>query len=55
MAIAAPASATAGGTGQVGLTFTGLASGVRYLGTVVYTNGVTPLAVGPTVVSVRPQ
>ena len=36
MTVSAPASATIGGTGAVNLSFSGLASGTRYLGSVVY-------------------
>ena len=52
MAVSAPASATLGGTGTIGLTFSGLTSGVKYLGTVVY-SGSAGLP-SPTVVSVNP-
>ena len=37
MLVAAPATATQGATGQVGLTFSGLAADTHYLGTVIYT------------------
>jgi subtilisin family serine protease len=39
MTVTAPASATTGETGTIGLSFTGLAAGTRYLGAVDYSNG----------------
>jgi hypothetical protein len=36
MTVTAPASATTGATGQIGLTFSGLAAGTKYLGSVAY-------------------
>jgi subtilisin family serine protease len=36
MSVAAPASATTGATGSIGLTFSGLATGTKYLGSVAY-------------------
>ena len=36
MTVSAPASATLGATGSIGLTFSGLASGTKYLGSVAY-------------------
>jgi hypothetical protein len=51
MLVAAPATATQGATGQVGLTFSGLAADTHYLGTVVYTG--VPAATNPTIVSVN--
>ena len=36
MTVSAPAVATVGGTGTIGLTFSGLSAGTRYLGSVVY-------------------
>ncbi|MFT3953203.1 MAG: S8 family peptidase [Piscinibacter sp.] len=36
MAVSAPASATLGSTGTIGLSFSGLAAGTKYLGSVVY-------------------
>ena len=36
MTVTAPATATTGGTGTIGLTFTGLVTGQRYLGAVLY-------------------
>ncbi len=36
MAVSAPAVATIGGTGAISLTFSGLAAGTKYLGSVVY-------------------
>ena len=39
MTVTAPASATTGETASIGLSFTGLASGTRYLGAVDYSNG----------------
>ena len=51
MAVTAPATVTQGTTGQVGLTFSGLATHTHYLGTVVYTG--VPAATNPTVVSVN--
>lgn len=50
MAVTAPATATIGGTGTINLTFSGLAAGTRYLGSVAYagTSGMP----NPTIVSV---
>lgn len=50
MAVTAPASATIGGTGTVNLTFSGLASGTKYLGSVAY-SGTSGLP-NPTIVRV---
>jgi subtilisin family serine protease len=50
MTISAPASATLGATGSIGLTFSGLASGTRYLGSVAY-SGIAGLP-NPTIVRV---
>jgi hypothetical protein len=36
MAVSAPAGATVGGSGTIGLTFSGLAPSTKYLGSVVY-------------------
>ena len=36
MTVSAPAAATIGGTGTINLTFSGLAAGTKYLGSVVY-------------------
>jgi subtilisin family serine protease len=52
MAVTAPASATTGATGTVGLSFTGLASGTKYLGSVAY-SGSTGMP-NPTIVRVDP-
>ena len=51
MGVAVPATATQGATGQVDLTFSGLAADTHYLGTVAYHNGVSFLAT--TIVSVN--
>ena len=40
--------------GTIGLTFTGLAPGTKYLGSVVYGDGVNLLPVNPTIVRVDP-
>jgi hypothetical protein len=48
MTISAPASATVGATGMIGLTFSGLTSGVKYLGSVAY-SGIAGLP-NPTIV-----
>ena len=53
MAVSAPAAATTGGTGAIGLTFSGLTAGTRYLGSVAYTNGTDEIA-PPTIVRVDP-
>jgi hypothetical protein len=50
MAVSAPTSATTGATGTVNLTFSGLAAGTRYLGSVAY-SGATGMP-NPTIVSV---
>jgi subtilisin family serine protease len=52
MIVAAPATATIAGRGRIGLTFTGLTPGNRYLGSVAY-EGVTGLP-NPTIVRVDP-
>ena len=39
MAVTAPATATVGGTGTINLTFSGLAGGTKYLGSVAYGGG----------------
>ena len=54
MSVTAPATATTGGTGTIGLTFTGLTPGTRYLGSVAYGDGVNALPVNPTIVRVDP-
>jgi len=50
MSVAAPASATLGGTGTIALSFNGLAAATRYLGAVAYSG--TPNLPSPTVVRV---
>ncbi|HKW85423.1 MAG TPA: S8 family serine peptidase, partial [Burkholderiaceae bacterium] len=50
MAVTAPATATLGGTGTIGLTFSALAAGTRYLGSVAYSG--TAGMPSPTVVRV---
>ena len=50
MTVSAPASATLGQTGTIQLSFSGLTSGTRYLGTVAY-GGATGMP-NPTVVRV---
>jgi subtilisin family serine protease len=50
MSVSAPASATLGETGTIGLTFSGLAAGTKYLGSIVYA-GVAGLP-SPTIVRV---
>lgn len=52
MAVSAPTTATTGGTGAINLTFTGLVSGTKYLGSVAY-SGVAGLP-NPTIVRVDP-
>jgi subtilisin family serine protease len=52
MAVSAPAAATIGGTGTIGLTFSGLTAGTRYLGSVAY-SGAAGLP-NPTIVRVDP-
>ncbi len=52
MAVSAPASATLGTTGAIGLTFSGLTAGKKYLGSVAY-DGVAGLP-NPTIVRVDP-
>jgi hypothetical protein len=53
MAVAAPATATQGANGQIGLTFSGLAADTHYLGTVAYHDTVSFLQTSPTIVSVN--
>jgi subtilisin family serine protease len=50
MTVSAPSSATVGGTGAIGLTFSGLASGTKYLGSVAY--GGTSGMPNPTIVRI---
>jgi hypothetical protein len=50
MTVTAPASATLGATGTVNLTFSGLAPGTKYLGSVAY-SGIAGLP-NPTIVRV---
>jgi hypothetical protein len=52
MTIAAPASAVMGSSGTIGVSFTGLVPGTKYLGSVVY-GGATGLP-GPTLINVNP-
>ncbi len=52
MTVSAPASATIGATDTIGLTFSGLTPGVKYLGSVAY-SGTTDLP-DPTIVRVDP-
>jgi subtilisin family serine protease len=52
MSVTAPATATTGGTGAIGLSFSGLTPGTKYLGSVVY-GGVAGLP-NPTIVRVDP-
>jgi Subtilase family/Fibronectin type-III domain/Peptidase inhibitor I9/PA domain len=54
MNVTAPATATTGGSGTIGLTFTGLTPGTKYLGSVAYGDGVSALPVNPTIVRVDP-
>ena len=50
MTVSAPSSATVGGTGTIGLTFSGLAPGTKYLGSVAY--GGTAGMPSPTIVRI---
>jgi hypothetical protein len=50
MTVAGPATVTAGATNHVNLSWTGLLSGRKYLGTITYTSG--PATIGTTVVRV---
>jgi hypothetical protein len=50
MSVTAPPTATTGGSGTVGLTFSGLAPATRYLGSVVYSG--TAGMPNPTIVRV---
>ncbi len=52
LAISAPASAITGAAGPIGLTFSGLTAGTKYLGSVVY-GGATGMP-NPTIVRVNP-
>jgi hypothetical protein len=52
MTVAAPAAAVTGATGTIGLSFSGLTAGVKYLGSVAY-GGSTGLP-NPTIVRVDP-
>jgi hypothetical protein len=58
MTVSAPSSATIGGTGNVTLSWNGLSTGTRYLGTVTYHNVAAPAGyddgrIGTTLVSVN--
>ena len=50
MTVSAPASAVTGQTGAIGITTSGLTSGVKYLGSVAY--GGTASATSPTIVRI---
>jgi len=52
MAVSAPVTATVGGTGTVGLSFSSLTAGTKYLGAVDYNDGST--VIGSTIVRVDP-
>jgi hypothetical protein len=52
MAVSAPATATVGGTGTVGLSFSSLTAGTKYLGAVDYNDG--SMVIGSTIVRVDP-
>jgi hypothetical protein len=52
MTVSSPASATIGGTGAINLSFSGLAAGTKYLGSVVY-GGASGMP-NPTIVRVNP-
>jgi hypothetical protein len=52
MTVTAPAAANIGGTGAIDLSFSGLTTGTKYLGSVVY-GGVAGLP-NPTIVRVDP-
>jgi hypothetical protein len=52
MTVSAPASATIGGTGAINLSFSGLATGTKYLGSVAY-GGASGMP-NPTIVRVNP-
>jgi len=52
MIVTAPAAAVLGGDGTIDLAFIGLAPATKYLGSVAYSDGVTPLATLPTIVRV---
>jgi hypothetical protein len=52
MTVTAPATATLGSTGTIDLTFSGLAAGTKYLGSVAYTDGTNPLPTLPTIVRI---
>ena len=54
MSVSAPATATTGDSGTIGLSFTGLTPGTKYLGSVAYSDGVIALPVSPTIVRVDP-
>ena len=50
MTVTAPAAATLGGTGVIGLSFSSLAAGTKYLGSIAY-GGATGMP-NPTIVRV---
>ncbi len=52
MAISAPTTATIGQTGTIDLSFSSLLPTTKYLGSVVYSDGVNPLPVSPTIVRI---
>ncbi len=52
MAVTAPTTAVIGENGTIELTFSGLAAGTKYLGSIAYTDGVTALPLNPTIVRI---
>ena len=54
MAVTAPASAVIGTTGAIGLTFSGLTPGTKYLGSVAYTGPAGVTLPNPTIVRIDP-
>lgn len=52
MSVSAPAAAVLGATGTIALTFSSLSSATKYLGSIAYYNGATPLLVNPTIVRI---
>lgn len=53
LAVSAPTTAVLGGTATIGLSFSGLQAGTRYLGAVSYDSGAVALP-GPTIIRVDP-
>ncbi len=52
MTVTAPATAVIGETSTIDLTFSGLSPATKYLGSIAYSDGVSPLLLNPTIVRI---